>query len=114
MTKRTKADNRQTQARALNIAMMETPDHWPQWPLLPIKRYVPDERRGSKQLQVGFLVASAENRWTVYLDNMIAATARAKKRVEGSLVTAKDLVEGVDKLDYASATAIVDDGWEVD
>jgi hypothetical protein len=113
MTRKTKADNREKEERLRDIRMIETPDHWPLWPTLPLKRYTPDER-GVKRMQVGFMVAVEERRWHVYLSDLISASARAKKKAEGKIGTVKDLVEGIESLTYENAAAIVDDGWEVD
>jgi hypothetical protein len=75
-----------------DIAGMKDPDIWPQWPLLPLKRY----EQGSHRMQTGYLVAQEKDRWSVYLGNVWA-------------VQITDPAQP-----YDSPEAIVADGWEVD
>ncbi len=86
-----------------DLEFMNTPDLWPNWPLLPINRY-PEAPKGP---ECGILVACHECRNTVFLVNMFSLEAGSIRDI---LI---DKTE-VKRIAYPSAEAILADGWIVD
>jgi hypothetical protein len=80
--------------------MIESPDDWPRWPMLPMKRPNPDM---TGQMQVGIITATEGKMTTVYLTDMFSAH---------KLNDVPD--EDRPKLVYQDTAAILDDGWVVD
>jgi hypothetical protein len=71
--------------------MIASPDEWPQWPLLPLKRRGDDDFPEVGCLLEGQLVVYLCNMWSFDTD---APTSRAIR--------------------YPSIEALLDDGWVVD
>lgn len=81
--------------------MMRTPDMWPRWPLLPIKRYNP-EHHGT---EVAVMFAVADHLTTVFLGYMFAA--------KGPTI-ADAMACYPNRLRYDTYEDIIKDGWIVD
>lgn len=77
---------------------MQIPDSWPNYPLLPVKKYN-EGSTGLDAMECGVLVAGKGP--TVFLANM------------WSLTSMSDL-EGVKTKAYPSFEALQEDGWIVD
>ena len=75
-------------------AMMDSPNYWQRWPLLPIKR----DRHRWPDSEVGVLLDRRPIK--VYLCNMWAIP--------------EDTREGTPSIEYASIDAVLADGWIVD
>ena len=84
---------RQVEDRPKHAAMMAAPDRWPVWPFLPMKRY---SQRGGN-MQTGYLIASAEDRFTIFLGLIAMARPETDSRMP-----------------YDSYDAMLADGWMVD
>ena len=83
-----------------HVAMVRSPDRWPAWPYLPVKRgHLPDA-------DLGIVLASETtvlgDHPTVYLINLFA------------LPRTPDEWAAAPKMTYPSAEAMVADGWVVD
>jgi hypothetical protein len=77
-----------------SIRMMDDPDNWPQWPLLPLKRYAV----GSNDMETGYMIhVSGEDRTTVFQGNIFMAQPDTDPAIK-----------------YDGFQEIVNDGWEVD
>jgi hypothetical protein len=74
-----------------------TPDKWPMWPILPVKRYV----QGVQVLRV-ILDSVPALRYTVVEANL------------GMLPNLREELERLPHHVYSSAAEIVNDGWLVD
>jgi hypothetical protein len=74
--------------------MMSSPDHWPRWPVLPLKRV----RDG--QMECAFLWADSRPR--VYLSDVISFSNNRRSLSE------------VEHKDYATLRELIEDGWTVD
>lgn len=74
--------------------MMAGPDHWPRWPVLPLKRYCTDGP------EFGFLWADSRPR--VYIGNVIDFSNNRRSLSE------------IPHKDYPTLSALQDDGWMVD
>jgi len=76
---------------------MQTPNAWPQWPMLPVKRVV------NGQMQVGTMMETSDSspgvQPVVYLKNMYQRYP---------------LWHEVEKLEYIDFEGVTDDGWKVD
>jgi len=70
------------------VNMMSTPNKWPAWPMLPLKR-------GSS---IGFLFDNDKVKTTVFLGNIFCGKAPST----------------LPKMEYTSYEAIYNDGWRVD
>lgn len=81
-----------------NARMISTPDEWPQWPLLPVKRFKSEEDHTWNNLETGVIHAAAPTR--VRVINLWGITEEAWEKAE--------------KYEYASAQHVVDAGWVVD
>jgi hypothetical protein len=79
--------------RGRDLKMMRTPEDWPVWPRLPLKR----RQGGGQPPELGFLVAIAEWRTRVFFDDMFAP-----------------ITDDTRCKDYPDLEAIVADGWIVD
>jgi len=82
-----------------DLDLIEHPEKWPNWPVLPLKR---DGTQGAAP-EVGLLLA--ENKPIVYLANMFDLTSGK---------TFKEQLAGVNKIEYVNFTALVNDRWMVD
>jgi hypothetical protein len=78
-----------------DIKMMSTPDNWPRWPRLPVKRSDP---KWQGQIEVGVMMAVEGHLTTVFLTTLFS---------EIKLDTTKKIV-------YGSYEEIQEDGWIVD
>ena len=78
-----------------NLLMIQTPQEWPQWPWLPIKKWS-DTRR-----EMDCAVINAGNLTTIWHTNLWALSRRTT-------------FEDVSKTQFDSAEAIVAAGWVVD
>lgn len=83
---------------ARDAAMILRPDRWPRWPILPLKRL----REGQGWPEYGVLLALAEYRTAVFKANLFALPP-----TEAELLA-------LEKIEYPSFTALLDDGWTVD
>lgn len=80
--------------RIKHIAMMETPERWPVWPRLPLKRW----RDG--QLETAFLVATGQGGAPVaFFEGLVFQTLTPEMRAQ---VVSK------------TPTQVYDEGWRVD
>lgn len=79
-----------------DIEMMSSPEDWPIWPRLPLKRT--DPRGADYGIQVGYLIAIEGQLTTVFLKTIFE----------------KHDPETEDKKVYQDVWAIQDDGWVVD
>lgn len=83
-------------------ALMQDPDDWPCWPMLPVKRY--STKEGSWP-ETGLMIAKSNVAGgvepTVYMLNLFGEH------------TIKEFIE-CKKHKYESLDALVDDGWIVD
>ena len=70
-------------------AMMLSPDKWPRWPVLPLKR---STNRGFPE--TGFIT---EGKWIVYLTNLWEPN-----------------FSDCEKIGYADVDGLLSDGWVVD
>lgn len=89
-----------TEDRQREITMMKTPDHWPRWPILPVKR----SGHILEPFGCGIMVASADCALHIYDIDMFLLQS-------GPLGPQLDAVEHKEYQDY---DAILDDGWVVD
>ena len=82
-----------------HLAMLKSPDEWPQWPILPVKKW---EGIG---MRCGIVLAVEGYLSTIFLTNLFALT--------GNL---KDLIDNaeIERIVYDSPEVLVADGWEVD
>lgn len=87
-------------AEQRDLNMMKSPDNWPRWPLLPIKR-----SKGPGFPQCASLFADGKP--TVILTNLWAL-----EDLPGS--TYGEKFANVEKIEYPSFDALVTDGWRVD
>jgi hypothetical protein len=87
--------------REKHLSMMRTPDKWPRWPVLPIKRYNPDHH--GTECAVMFAVEGYLT--TVFLGYLIEA--------KGPTI-ADAMACYPNRLKYDDYDAILDDGWIVD
>lgn len=71
--------------------MMQSPDYWQRWPLLPVKRDIGKDR------EVGVLLDRKP--YLVYLVNLWAV---------------QDGLDGAESIEYESVDAVLADGWIVD
>lgn len=85
--------------KEMHVAMVMTPDDWPMWPMLPLKRYVALGHPAYPR-QTGCLVAGDQDTPIVYLTSAYQFNPR--------------LVEQYGNISYGSPEAMVDDGWLVD
>lgn len=76
-----------------DVLMMTTPDQWPQWPFLPLKR------RGETKAGLLYGDPRDDGRIIVYIVNMFSPMLDLK---------------AADQIEYVDAQAAVDDGWRVD
>lgn len=84
---------RASRNEAESLRMMADPDRWPQWPLLPLKRY-----DTANHLHAGYLVhTTGDDQFTVFQGNMFMAKPATDPKIK-----------------YENYGAIVRDGWEVD
>lgn len=85
-----------------HVKIMQTPDQWPRWPALPLKRhgYDPD---------TGIMLAVKDHLTTVFFLNLYET--RDCKRIADVIDLANN---GRGSKVYTDYEAIVDDGWEVD
>ena len=74
------------------LQMMQSPDEWPNWPVLPVKR--------SGQIGCMFEGKNNQARPTVFLINM------------WQLVHSN--IDDVERVEYGSLEEVVSDGWVVD
>lgn len=84
-----------------HVRMMQNPDDWPVWPVLPVKRRNSD---GSSWPELGLMVAIHEYRYRVY-------HATIPELRQGPLAPQ---LATIDSTVYTDAEAIVDAGWRVD
>lgn len=94
------------EAREKDRKFMQNPNQWPNWPVLPVKRYTP----GAVGPGCGFILA-VENHMTVVFDGMIF-DPRATEAATGA-IQARDL-STVPHHKYDDVDALLDDGWMVD
>lgn len=80
-------------AKNRHLSMMYSPDDWPRWPALPLKR-----SRKNSFPEIGFILESKDQPYRVYLGSIYG---------ESSL-------QDHSYMDYDSYEAIVEDGWIVD
>jgi hypothetical protein len=97
-----------------NLEKMRSPGHWPNWPLLPVRRPDPrfsgaDNGRGTgvSFKQFGLMVAAPDRLHHVYIGCLTEVG-----RGPGATVT--DALDPLARLEYDSYEAIVADGWTVD
>jgi hypothetical protein len=81
---------------AESLAMMQEPNRWPKWPVLPVKR-----RHDKGGPECGLMI---EGRPTVYIANMFTLTP-------GALMPQ---LETTQSFGYPSYNDLVNDGWIVD
>lgn len=80
--------------------MVEDPERWPRWPLLPVKKR-------ESFLESGYLVACEGRMTTVVLGNMYGVPKQVK--------CLGDFFSGILPVKvYDSVDAMLDDGWIVD
>jgi hypothetical protein len=88
-----------------DLEMIENPNRWPNWPVLPVKRPRLKDDTGFPQLGVIFEVPA--QRYTVHVLNMIMfAEAPADQH--------EKLLREAEKFAYPDAAAMLADGWVVD
>ena len=78
-----------------NMRIMENPDNWPRWPILPMVRKTPTDPLGAP----GFIFDGGTNKFTVYKANIFMIT--------------KDF-ESIPREIYQNFEEIFDAGWRVD
>lgn len=83
-----------------DLEMMQSPLEWPRYPVLPIKRPVPQ----GGWPECAILLAG---RSTVYLTGLYSLSDLAGR-------TYGEKLAAVEKKEYASFAAVVADGWVVD
>ena len=79
--------------------MMSDPKTWPNWPTLPVKRYVEHD------MESGFMIAIKGKLTTVFITNpwsVWSGETSIKKALNGP------------KKEYGSVDEIIADGWIVD
>lgn len=90
-----------TKTRDDDKYMVLTPDLWPCWPVLPVKRYV------DEVLEVGIIVDRIDER----------DVSRTLYRIALPQLTSGPLapqLENVPSIVYVDVDALLDDGWVVD
>ena len=83
--------------------LMNHPDEWPIWPILPVKQARIEARRRPDGM--GFMVAIENRRWHVYLGLIHDLKPGKTMRMQ---------LDSMDKLTYNGPHAIVADGWICD
>ncbi len=79
-----------------DLQMMQNPDKWPQWPYLPVKRWVKD--RQTPDLAIMSVTGESASKPIVYFKNMFDSKALIRTK----------------HLEYASFEELLNDGWVVD
>ena len=102
--------NRRTESRItreMHKSMMQTPDNWPAWPVLPLKRTIKLEN-GFYTKELGTLVACEGILTTVFLCNMWDPRLHETS-------TFQELIDSeIPRIVYADYDTLLDDYWEVD
>jgi hypothetical protein len=88
--------------RAHHKKMMENPDLWPVWPVLPVKRHTND----SSWPETGVIMAVKDWMTTVCILNMFSIPSGTSV-LEVRKMASKEYM-------YDSVDALLDDGWVVD
>ncbi len=77
-----------------DVHMVQAPDNWPQWPFLPMKRYV------DGRMTCTLLMEEARPPYRLYEVNLWATSAEAFRTCK--------------KYEYPTPEAMMQDGWTVD
>lgn len=89
---------RKAERRAEDVRMIRTPNNWPRWPLLPVKRA---SKQPGAMPECAILTEDAVG-FRLYDANMFEIAAHNKKLTDAPFKP------------YPTAEAVVDDGWTVD
>lgn len=84
-----------------HLGMMVRPDLWPGWPVLPMKRYVGNDKTG-KQMEPGILISRADDKYLF----IPGANIFENVKTDDPRVTPL----GKDDLQ----TMVIEEGWVVD
>jgi hypothetical protein len=103
MTGKTKYMKEQFEQNRSKEFMLD-PNQWPNWPVLPVKRY--DGTKPSGFPECAVMVACEGLLTTVFMANMYGLVGESV----GAMI--RDLE--VKRVEYADIDALLDDGWRVD
>lgn len=87
--------------REKNLHMMRSPDDWPIWPRLPLKR-----NWNGDPPHAGYMLCGKGFEMVVIIGNIFTLLPKAD--------SAEELLTKVDHKVYEDYDAILDDGWMVD
>jgi hypothetical protein len=90
----------EAERRQQDLKMMQSPDDWPRWPLLPIKKPIKGQFPDTA-------VLFADGTATVIWVNPFTLSERPG-------TTWAEKFDGAKKQAYVSFEAMIDDGWRVD
>ena len=85
-----------------DLEMLQTPDLWPNWPALPMRRYKPDQTVGFPEVGVVLDMEGLQN--MVVKINLFYLNA----------LNGAERIRDAEKYRYESLEALLADGWIVD